>query len=154
MSRILLYRSKTVDAQRNWDHYQKRPIQVEIERVEIERVVTRPFNLEYTTYYRLPLLFEWFKICTLLLRITKQSANTIQIQNARCIKGRVTTLHNWCLFIGFRSNPCSFANLTITFSLKYKIGKKVYKSKGCRLNNACFNLNMVFKETARYKQIW
>ena len=39
----------------NWDHYQKRPIQaeiekVEIERVEIERVVIHPFNLEYTTY--------------------------------------------------------------------------------------------------------
>ena len=39
-------------------------------------LVTHPFNLEYITYYRLPLLFEWFKICTLLLRITKQNTNT------------------------------------------------------------------------------
>ena len=51
MSRILLYRPKTVEllAKRNQDHYQNRPIQVQIERVDL---VTHPFNLEYITYKR------------------------------------------------------------------------------------------------------
>ena len=78
MSRILLYRLKTMEslAKRNQDHYQNRPIQVQIERVDL---VTHPFNLEYITYYRQ----EIYQANALVLNCCYFTKNPLIIKNIR-----------------------------------------------------------------------